>query len=197
MKNGNVKEKLLRAGSESFLSKSYTAARVDEICKAAGVSKGSFFHYFKSKEDLAIAVLENYFNNASAKFAGGDYLKETDPIERAYGFIDFADAAAMEFWGNGCLFGNFVTDLRVSGTEIEKRVENIFRNLSKSFAIVMRPIAALDKSGNGPTALELSEQFLMAVEGAIVLGRAYNEPEKVREGIRAFRRYLDLIVKNN
>ena len=197
MKNGNVKERIINAASESILSRGYTATRVDEICKIAGVSKGSFFHYFKSKEDLALAVIEDYFNKASAKFASGEYLKLTDPIERAYSFIDFADSAAMDFWGSGCLFGSLVTDLKASGTEIEKRVENVFRTLAKNFSYMLRPVADLDKSGNGPTALELSEQFLMAVEGGIVLGRAYGEPEKVRQGINAFRRYLDLIVKKN
>jgi len=197
MKKGNVKEKLMNSAFESFLVKGYTATRVDEVCKNAGVSKGSFFHYFKSKEELAIAVLEDYYTKATAKFAGGDYIKEIDPIERAYRFVDFADAAAMEFWGKGCLFGNFVTDLKVAGTEIEKRVENVFRTLVKSFSLVMEPIANLDKTGEGPSAVELSEQFLMAVEGAIVLGRAYDEPEKVRQGIKAFRNYLDLIVKRN
>ncbi len=197
MKNGNVKEKLLNAAFDSFLIKGYTATRVDEICKTAGVSKGSFFHYFKSKEDLAIAVLEDYFEKAASKFANGEYAEVTDPVERAFSFIDFADSAAMEFWGKGCLFGNFVTDLKVSGSEIEKRVENVFRTLSQSFSHVLEPVAELDKSGNGPTALELSEQFLMAIEGAIVLGRAYGEPEKVRQGIRAFRTYLDLIVNKN
>jgi TetR/AcrR family transcriptional repressor of nem operon len=59
------KRRLLDAALYVIRTKGYTAARVEDICEAAGLTKGSFFHHFKSKEDLALAAAE-YWNDLSA-----------------------------------------------------------------------------------------------------------------------------------
>jgi TetR/AcrR family transcriptional regulator, transcriptional repressor for nem operon len=54
------KTKLLNATLHTIRAKGYTAARIEDICDAAGLTKGSFFHHFKSKEDLALAAAEHW-----------------------------------------------------------------------------------------------------------------------------------------
>ena len=56
-----VREKLIRSAQASMLSKRYSATGVDDICRDAGVSKGSFYHQFSSKEALAIAALGEFY----------------------------------------------------------------------------------------------------------------------------------------
>ena len=60
--NPATREKLLETAQHLMLAKGYTATSVEEICEAADLTKGSFFHYFASKEDLGKAVLDRYVN---------------------------------------------------------------------------------------------------------------------------------------
>ena len=56
-----TKEKLLEAAQQLMLAKGFPATTVDEICEAAGFTKGSFFHYFESKEHLGKEVLDRFY----------------------------------------------------------------------------------------------------------------------------------------
>mgnify|MGYP003395515101 CR=1 FL=1 len=85
-----TREKLLDSAQQLMLAKGFVATTVDEICDAAGVTKGSFFHYFKSKEDLGKVVLERFCQVRLQLMQGSPSQKKKDPLERIYGLVDFA-----------------------------------------------------------------------------------------------------------
>ena len=78
-----AKEKLLKAAFSLMVSRGYPATTVDEICSEAGVSKGSFYHSFKTKEELGLAVLDDYFASAVATMSRGAFATEANPVRRA------------------------------------------------------------------------------------------------------------------
>ena len=57
----DTREKLLRTAERLMLRDGYSATRVDDVLRHAGLSKGSFYHFFDSKEALGLAALEHYF----------------------------------------------------------------------------------------------------------------------------------------
>ncbi len=63
LRNPPTKEKLLDTAIGLMLKKGFTATSVDEICQTAGLTKGSFFYYFESKEDLADAALHRFWQS--------------------------------------------------------------------------------------------------------------------------------------
>src|SRR6516162_5022333 len=77
-----TKQKLLDAALELMLAKGYTATSVDDVCTAAGLTKGSFFHYFESKEDLGKAVAERFYAGMHASLQSAPFLQEPDPLDR-------------------------------------------------------------------------------------------------------------------
>jgi TetR/AcrR family transcriptional repressor of nem operon len=83
------KSALLDAALSVFRVKGYTATRVEDICEAAELTKGSFFHHFKSKEDLAIAAAEHWINVTDPTFLSAAYRTLPDPLERLLAYIDF------------------------------------------------------------------------------------------------------------
>src|SRR5450755_2427776 len=87
-KRTDTKIKLLNAALRTIRTKGYGASTVDDICHAAGVSKGSFFHYFTSKEDLALAVAAHFSARADALFAAAPYRSADDARERVLRYID-------------------------------------------------------------------------------------------------------------
>ena len=84
-----TRSKLLDAARDVIRTKGYAATTVDDICAAAGVTKGGFFHHFPSKEQLGIAAIEQFGAAASAIFASAPYASEPDPRDRVLGYVDF------------------------------------------------------------------------------------------------------------
>ena len=86
------KVKFLDAALHVIRKKGYSATRIEDICAEAGLTKGSFFHHFKTKEDLALKAADHFAAMADGIFASAPYQKATDPLERVLGYIDFRGA---------------------------------------------------------------------------------------------------------
>ena len=76
------KTRLLNAALHSIRQKGYAATTVDDICREAGVTKGSFFHHFKSKDYLALAAIEYWEQMTGGLFASAPYHQAADPVDR-------------------------------------------------------------------------------------------------------------------
>ncbi len=194
MKRNGTKEKIMENAYTLILEKGYPATTVDEICRTAGVSKGSFFHYFKTKEELGVAVLRWYYQRALHIVGQGPFLEEKDPMKRLFLFLDHTDSVAWELWNKGCLLGSFASYLAGIGPQLAEQVSALFNELVRHLTPLFEPVALKTAAENGPTAVELSEQFLNVIEGSIVLARAYNDWTHVPTALNNFRRYLKLIV---
>ena len=81
-----AKEKIIASTLEVMKGRGYQAVTVDEIITNAGVSKGSFYHAFKSKEELALTAMQEYGERGWAIVASGDYRDIEDPVEKARAF---------------------------------------------------------------------------------------------------------------
>lgn len=104
--------RLLDAALAGFRRKGYSATTVDDICGATGLSKGSFFHHFKGKEDLALATIEHWNQRTGALFAQAPYQQVAEPRERLLAYLDFRAALlqAGELPEVSCLLGTLVQE---------------------------------------------------------------------------------------
>ena len=195
MKNSNAKDLIIENAYAIILDRGYPAATVDEICRIAGVSKGSFFHYFKTKEALGLEVLEWYYKRAMQLVGTGTFALETDPVKRIYLFLDHLNAVSYELWSKGCLLGSFASYLAATGEQIANQVSKLFNNLVLNLAPLFEPVLDRLENEDRPTAPELAEQLLQIIEGSIVMARAYNDWNHVPKAIENFRKYLQLLVK--
>src|SRR5271170_1692545 len=86
------KTKLLDATLKVVRAKGYSATRIEDVCAEAGLTKGSFFHHFKSKEDLALSAVAHWDARTSATFAAAPYHHAADPLSRVIAYIEFRKA---------------------------------------------------------------------------------------------------------
>lgn len=183
-------EKLLDAALDLILAQGYAATTVDMICEKAGVSKGSCYHFFASKEELVLAVLTRYYDARLQLLMNGEFANLSDPLARALGFLDRTEAMSADLWQRGCLLGTLVNDLAMTHPHIRKQISEMFENLIEGLATIFAPFVESLESSDRPTPRELAEHYLVIIEGSIVLGRAYRDPSRIPHGLRQFKRYL-------
>lgn len=186
MSPGDTRIKLLDAGLGLMLARGYSATSIDDVCEAAGVSKGSFYHFFGSKEEFGVAVLDAFYERGVARVKAGDYAKITDPVERLWAFFDHMERISPELWRHGCLLGSFATELAESSPVIRDRVGELFDALGEQVVPVFRAV-----TDDVDQARDLAEEMLALIEGTIIIARAHGEPDRVADAVRRFRRNVE------
>ena len=188
-------EKVLAAAQPLMLSKGFTATSVDEICAEAGVSKGSFYHFFASKEELGVELLKRFYDRSVERLMSGPFAWMDDPKDRLFGFLDQTEAAAEDLWSDGCLLGTFATELAETNTVVAHEVSRLFTEMTAQFAAVFEGVVRETKLEKAPSPTELAEQYLAILEGSIILARAHNDPSRIPKGLHSFRDYMRLLVE--
>jgi TetR/AcrR family transcriptional repressor of nem operon len=188
MPHTTAREKLLDAARDQILSRGFPATRVDEICRRAGVSKGSFYHCFRTKDEIGLAVLDGYYDRLVRRLSSGTYIHIEDPAERACGFLDHVVAVSPELWKNGCLLGVFAMDLAEVDPGIRARVGEMFDGMARGLVRLFRPM--VESGEGGESAERAAEHFLAVLQGSILVARAHGDPDRIVKGVRSFRRYL-------
>ena len=185
----NTRDKLVRAAEELMLRDGYSATRVDDVIRKAGLSKGSFYHFFDSKESLGLAAIDRYYADRVARLGKGGHAGETEPRRRADRFVNHACSIAADLWKDGCLLASFAADAARSSPAIAEMLGKRVDEFRALLASELAPFATADVG-----AADLAEQFVICLEGAIVLARIYDDPTYLRDGLAQFRRRLEKSV---
>jgi TetR/AcrR family transcriptional repressor of nem operon len=186
------RHQLIEAARALFLERGYAATSVNDIAGRVGVTKGSFFHHFATKEELALEVLLTDFETTAEAMASGPFAGIPDPVERALGFVDHTDRIAETLWSRGSLLGTFASTLSAASPQISSLVSRAYRRLADGIAPIFDPIA--DRSVWNVRGMELAEEFLAVIEGGATLARAHDDPTRLHNALRGFRRYVELLV---
>ena len=188
------KERLLAGAKELFLARGYAATTVDAICEKAELTKGSFYHFFDSKEALALAVLDWSIQRSAQVLASGGHSRIADPLEKAFVFLEDLENFSPELWSGGCLLGTFALELAETNPRMQQAVAQLLQAVADDFASKLESIAAHCADTPAPTAAELAETLLGTLEGSIVLAKAHRDPTRIPRAIRGFRLSLAGVV---
>ena len=188
---------LLDAALKLLRQKGYDATAVDDLCREAGVTKGAFFHHFKSKEALAVAATEYWTEVTSQIFASAPYQLQEDPLDRLLAYVDFR-AQLLEgrtLPESTCLLGTLAQEKFDTSPVIR---DACFDGIAAHAQAVTNMIAAA-KERYAPDAAWSPESlafFTQAViQGAFVLAKAKNDASVAAEMIAHLRRYIMLLFQ--
>lgn len=186
------KTKLLNAALHVIRAKGYAATTVDDICHAAGVTKGSFFHHFKSKDELALSAAAYWGTMTERFFASAPYHQSQDPLERLLGYVDFRGKILQgELPDYTCLLGTLVQETYATHPDIRAACD---KGLSTHIAELTRDVEAAKRryAPDAPWSAESVGYFIQSVlQGAFIFAKAKQSPEVVRESLAHLRRYLE------
>ena len=179
----DTRSRILAVARDMFHSRSYADVGIQEICHAARVQKGSFYHFFPSKRDLALAVIDDMADDWAHGFVAEAFDSDLPPVERLDFLIDAAyywqkASADMEGRMPGCLFGNLALEMSTRDDVMRARLNAVFDKARDQFR------AALDEAvGTGALAAMDTEAtasaMLAYLEGVILLAKTRNAPELI------------------
>ena len=192
----HTKEKLLDAAERLMLGKGFPATTVDEICAAAGLTKGSFFHYFESKDDLGRAVLDRFAGRGLEEFVSAPFRRQSDPLKRIVASIDFwIDRINDPSTECGCLLGNFAQELSDTHPEIRAQCARHFdrwiQMLTQDFneaKSAYRPRARIDTQG-------LAEHYVAVLEGGLLLTKAKRDRKVFERNLTHLKHYIRAVFE--
>jgi TetR/AcrR family transcriptional regulator, transcriptional repressor for nem operon len=108
---GEARLRLLTAAMDLIRRQGFAATSVDDLCAAAGVTKGAFFHHFASKEALGVAAVQHWTETTAAMFAAHNYNAEPDPLDRVFAYLDLRRSLlAMPLAEFSCVAGTTVQE---------------------------------------------------------------------------------------
>jgi TetR/AcrR family transcriptional repressor of nem operon len=180
----DTEQRILDSARELIYARSYADVGVAAICEHAGVKKGSFYHFFPSKRDLTLAVLEAYFTEFKNNLLEGAFTPDVPPLARLrrlgdllYGFQkQIADSTGHL---PGCPFGNLAVELSTQEEPIRERVADIFgRTEARIRDTLTEAMARGDLPGLD---IEATARAMLAyMEGVMLMAKTRNDPEVVR-----------------
>jgi TetR/AcrR family transcriptional regulator, transcriptional repressor for nem operon len=177
-RTSDAREKILAAAESLIELRGYSALGVAEICEAAGVPKGSFYYFFKSKEALALAVLDGHWaaqRDGWNVALGGD----EEPVRRLRKLFEATQAeqlAGQHSCGtvSGCLFGNLTLELSNQTEQIRERLQQIFNEQVDMVDQVV--VEALERGEVTVTDThEAARSIVAQLEGQVLLAKLYND----------------------
>ena len=189
-----TRTKLLDAALTVIRAKGYTATTVDDICEAAGVTKGAFFHHFKSKEALAIEAARHWGATTSAFFASAPYRTLPDPLDRVLAYVDFRKVILQgELPEFTCFAGTTIQEVYDTHPLIRQACD---KTITDHAAIVEADIAEAMRNyhiAGDWTAQSLALYCQAVIQGAFILAKGQQNSAVAADCIDHLRRYIDML----
>ncbi len=179
----DTRQRIIEVAKTRFHNRSYADVGIKEICDMASIQKGSFYHFFPSKRDLVLAVIDEF----AVDWANGFVAEAFDPTLPPMDRIDYVIDAAY-YWQKsnkdlnghipGCLFGNLALEISTQDDVLRAKLIAVFKSAKERFrdtldeAVEQGIINPLDSDAT-------AEAMLAYLEGLILLAKAENDPEVI------------------
>jgi TetR/AcrR family transcriptional regulator, transcriptional repressor for nem operon len=189
------KAKLMGAALNLVRQNGYDSTSVDDLCRAAGVTKGAFFHHFETKEALAVASTLFWTQATGEVFAKASYHLFEDPLDQLIGYIDFR---AQLLQGRSlpectCFLGTMVQEKYDSNPAIRDACYTGIITHADQVAEMIKAAKAKHAPRATWSADSLALHTQAVIQGAFVLAKAKNDVALAADSIRHLRRYVELL----
>jgi TetR/AcrR family transcriptional repressor of nem operon len=191
----NARSNLINAAHALVRRQGYAATSVDQICTAAGVTKGAFFHHFASKEALAAAAAEAWTARADELiFTLPDWTRLEDPLDRLLAHIDFRaammDGPAEDF---SCYVGTMVQESFASSDTLRAAADASMSAYAERLAEDIEAAVVNYRVGDRVIAQSLAYHFQAVLQGAFILAKAKADPQIARDSVAHLKRYIQML----
>ncbi len=187
-----TRQKLVGATVGLILKQGFSATSVDQICTAAGVTKGSFFHHFENKEALGLAAADWWGEMGTALYAAAWQDQDLDPLEQLHRFFDIM-SGFTERPDEPCVCVVGMLSQEMTGTHPNFRGV-CARHLDDWTRHVVKMLSAA--KAKHPPVVDFDPEkvawFLNSLwQGSMLTGKTRQDPEMIRSNIELARAWVD------
>jgi TetR/AcrR family transcriptional repressor of nem operon len=188
------------AAEASILGRGFAATSVDEVIERAGITKGAFFYHFKTKADLAHALVERFAERDAAqledKLARAERLAR-DPLQQALIFVGLfqEELERLVDPGVGCLFASYCYEAQLFDEDVLAIIRRAMERWRERFGAKLAEIIERHPPRLPVSAVSLADFINTVFEGGFLMSRMFNDPKLVAEQLEHYRLYLELLFQ--
>jgi TetR/AcrR family transcriptional regulator, transcriptional repressor for nem operon len=191
----SARTRLIDAAHGIVRRQGYAATSVDDLCRAAGVTKGAFFHHFATKDALAVASAEAWTDHARTRiFTDAPWMLIDDPLSRVLAHIDFRlaiiDGPVEAFT---CFVGTMVQEAYATSPAIRTACDASITAYAERLAEDVQAAIDAYPVDNATTALGLAYHIQAVLQGAFILAKAKDDPAIARDSVGHLKRYVSMV----
>jgi TetR/AcrR family transcriptional regulator, transcriptional repressor for nem operon len=188
-RTSSARVRLVQSACKLLHGSSYAATSVEDLCAAAGVQKGSFYHFFATKQELALAALDEHWARTQNAILQPAFARDVPGLQRITRFFRSVAEHQRAPVVLGCPFGNLAVELATQDDAVRRRVAEVFDGYRGYFEGALRDADAAGQVPAG-TAAASAEALLAYFQGVLLVARTRNDSHLIeRLGDKA----LDLV----
>lgn len=185
----DTRQVLIDTASELIWKSSYGSVSVDDICKAANVKKGSFYHFFPSKVDLALAALEEFYQNKKAAY-DGIFSPQTPAVQRFEKLADFVietqeNAAAKNGRVCGCPHAALGCEMAGQEDAIRMKLSDITARFERYYESAIRDLIANGMLPSDTNVKAAAQSVFTYIMGQLTFARIENDIGLLKQDFKA------------
>jgi TetR/AcrR family transcriptional repressor of nem operon len=182
----NVKEQFIEAAIDLICARSYNAVGVQELCDAVGVTKGSFYHYFRSKRDLTLAAIDEIWESYQRNFLKPAFKSDLPILEKFHRLLD----SVCDYYDSekkstgrmaGCKLGNMSLELSTQDEVIRQKLDFVFKEWVMYLNSVLEEAVVSGELPENTDTHASAQSILAYLEGLVLLGKTFNDPSFMRQ----------------
>ncbi len=173
-----TKTALLQVGMDLMLEKGYTNTGIQEVLNALGVPKGSFYHYFDSKENYAVEIIHYFNQEYSANLLKILRNPQQKPIERLKAYCEWSKSMLVaQECRKGCLIGNLSQEMADQSEVLRKELSLVMDKQRDLFAECIEEGQKAGQIKTNRSAKDIAELFAAGWGGAVMRAKTIKSPQ--------------------
>ncbi|MCB1179951.1 MAG: TetR/AcrR family transcriptional regulator [Leptospiraceae bacterium] len=187
------KEKIIQNAVKLFWSHGYEAVGVNDLCEATGINKGTLYHFYQGKEEIALEVLDFHFQQLKNFFQSISNLSPKDRIIEYYKLVSKEQKNIINVTGSarGCPIGVFSIELSPKDGVLQKKIISIFHDIEVFFFN-----AILEITKNKTYSAKTASEFSIFLQGALLMCRTQNSTKPLNSLQSYFENNLKYMENN-
>jgi TetR/AcrR family transcriptional repressor of nem operon len=187
----DTKQKLIMAGAEIMHLKGFNNTGIQEILDKTGIPKGSFYNFFKSKEDFGLQIID-YFAGFFSQISNQFFVdKSQPPLERIHlllrWFIEFFKSTDFTL---GCPIGNFAQEMGDISPAFREKLKTSLNAMSEQYENILREAQESGHLSQSMDTRETAHFILSSWEGALMLMKVAKSTEPLETHIKFIFDYI-------
>lgn len=180
-RQSDAKQRILDTARELFHARSYSAVGIQEICDHAMVKKGSFYHFFPSKQALTLELLEQSWQKFEQNFLQHVKNSEERPVlQRITRFFELGEQFQQHLFNEkgcilGCPYGNLAIELSTQDEVLRNRLSKSFMQMEALFEDVLKEAVQVGELPENTDTYLSAKAILAYLEGLFLMAKTYNQ----------------------